>query len=368
MGIFKAATGAVGGVLADQWLEMYVCESVPADVLAQRGTKRVNENSSNTKGDENIISDGSLIIVNDGQCAIVVEMGKCIGVYDKPGENVFHSKKSGSIFSGGGLKSIGKQAVERIGFGGDVAIHQFVMYIDTKEKTDNPFAVSVPLSIVNKATGLEYYSTVNISGVFSYRITDPEVFYKRICGNSTGTVTRQKIQPQLQAELRSAAVTALDKLCGGGVEPTKLTQNVENICAELTRAMDEKWVSLRGFSVVSIALDSIALAQEDKEVIQNAERAKMLTQPDMAAATLVAAQADAMNAAANNQNGGGMVGAFAVMNAVNAGNASVPPQDKAQEKPNIFMQNNSNHSALWRCPCGSMNTGNFCENCGTKKP
>ncbi|MBR3149164.1 MAG: SPFH domain-containing protein, partial [Eubacterium sp.] len=151
MGIFKAAGGAVGGVLADQWLEMYVCESMPSDVLAQRGTKRVNENSSNTKGEENIISDGSLIIVNEGQCVIVVEQGKCIGVYDKPGENVYQSKKTGSIFSGGGLKSIGKQTIERIGFGGDVAIHQFVMYIDVKEKMNNEFAVSVPLSVVNKA-------------------------------------------------------------------------------------------------------------------------------------------------------------------------------------------------------------------------
>ncbi|MBQ9517777.1 MAG: SPFH domain-containing protein [Eubacterium sp.] len=360
MGIIKAAGGAVGGVFADQWLEMYVCESMPEDVLAQRGVKRVNENSSNTKGEENVITDGSLIIVNDGQCAIVIEQGKCIGIYDNPGENVFRSKRTGSIFSGGGLKSIGKQTVERIGFGGDVAIHQFVMYIDTKEKVNNPFALSVPLSIVNKATGLDYYSTVNISGVFSYRITNPEIFYKRICGNSTGTVTRAKIQPQLNAELRSAAVTALDKLCGGGVEPTALAQNVENLCAELKAALDEKWESLRGFSVVSIAIDGIALAQDDKRVIQEAERAKMLTQPDMAAATLVAAQADAMNAAAHNHNGGSMVGAFAVMNAMNTGT-------QQSEKPNIFLQNDSSKPSLWRCTCGNMNTGNFCENCGKKR-
>ena len=360
MGILKAAAGAVGGTLADQWLEMYVCESMPADVLAQRGVKRVNENSANTKGEENVISDGSLILVNEGQCAIVVEQGKCIGVYDTPGENVFHSRKSGSVFSGGGLKSIGKQAVERIGFGGDVAIHQFVMYLDTTEKTDNPFAVAVPLTMLNNATKLEYYSTVNLSGVFSYRITDPEVFYKNICGNSIGTVTKDKIQPQLMAELRSAAETALDKLCGEGIEPSQLPQQTDALCRALIDSMTEKWVSLRGFSVVSVALDGIALAQEDKAVIQSAERAKMLTQPDMAAATLVAAQADAMNAAANNQNGGA-TGLFA-MGATNMFTAAPSKEN------NIFLQNDSEKSGLWRCACGSMNTGKFCENCGKQRP
>ena len=358
MGIFKAATGAVGGVLADQWLEMYICESMPADVLAQQGTKRVNENSSNTKGEDNIISDGSLIVVNDGQCAIVLEQGKCIGVYDKPGENVFSSKKTGSIFSDGGLKGIGRQTIERIGFGGDIAVHQYVIYIDTKEKVDNPFSLSVPLEIVNNATGLKYYSTVNMSGVFSYRITDPAVFYKRICGNAIGTVTRDKIQPQLTAELRSAAVTALDSLCGG-VEPTALPQNAENICSALTDAMTEKWVSLRGFSVVSVALDGISLAQADKTVIQQAERAKMLTQPDMAAATLVAAQSDAMNAAAQNPSGAG--GAFFAAGAFNTFSQN------EQQATNIFMQQNDSKPALWRCDCGNLNTGNFCENCGRKR-
>ncbi|MBR3150109.1 MAG: hypothetical protein IKF64_08060, partial [Eubacterium sp.] len=195
----------------------------------------------------------------------------------------------------------------------------------------------------------------------------PEVFYKRICGNSIGTVTYDSIKPQLQAELRSAAVTALDKFCGGGIEPSKLPQYVDDLCSELTSCMDEKWESLRGFSVVSIALDGISLAQEDKEVFQNAERAKMLTQPDMAAATLVAAQADAMNAAANNQNGGG-IGAFAFANASAFGAPGAPLNSQPQESTNIFLQKNSDKPSLWRCSCGSMNTGNFCEKCGSKKP
>lgn len=364
MGIIKAASGAVGGVLADQWREMYVCESMPEDVLAQRGTKRVSENSANTKGDENVISDGSLILVNEGQCAIVVELGKCIGVYSAPGENVFHSQKSGSIFSGGGLKGIGRQAAERIGFGGDVAVHQFVMYVDIKEKMNNPFSLSVPLSLVNKATGLEYLSTVNMSGVFSYRITDPEVYYKKICGNSTGTVTKASVQGQLVAELRSAAVAALDKLCGGGLEPSELPQHTEEICAAVSACMTEKWVSLRGFSVVSMAIESLSLQAQDKQVFQEAERAKMLTQPDMAAATLVAAQADAMGAAAHNPAGAGaMVGAALFTGAANPAASDTPAQQN-----NIFLQKDSSKPTLWRCRCGSMNTTNFCEKCGQKRP
>ena len=142
MGIIKAFTGATGGVMADQWLEMYYCDSIPAGILAVRGQKRVSERSSNTKGNENVISDGSIIVVNEGQSAIAVEQGKIIGAYTQPGENVFHGG-SASIFSGGGVKGIGKEIFNRVGFGGDVAIHQFILYIDMKEQLGNSIKITV---------------------------------------------------------------------------------------------------------------------------------------------------------------------------------------------------------------------------------
>lgn len=362
MGIFKAAAGSLGGVMADQWLEMYYCDSMPQDVLARRGQKRVSENSANTKGSENVISDGSLIVVNEGQCAIVVELGKIIGIYDTPGENTFHSKRSGSIFSGAGIKGIGKQTAERFGFGGDVAIHQFVMYLDTKEHFGNPFSLAVPLSVTDKNTGFEYYATVNMGGVFSFRITNPETFYKNICGNSIGTVYKTLVQPQLATEFNSAATVALDKICGAGVEPTDIAKSVGDICAAIQEAMTEKWVSLRGFTVTSVAIDTIGIQRDDLKAFQTIQRAKMLTDPAMAAATLTAAQADAMQAAAVNPNGAGFVGMAAVMNTAAA------PVQQAPKPTNLFLQKDTAKPTLWRCACGSMNTTNFCEKCGAKRP
>ena len=360
MGIFKAAAGSLGGVLADQWLEMYYCDSMPQEVLAQRGQKRVNENSANTKGSEDVISDGSLIVVNEGQCAIVVELGKIIGVYDTAGENTFRSSRSGSIFSGAGLKGIGKQTAERFGFGGEAAIHQFVMYLDTKEHLANPFSLAVPLSVVDRNTGFEYFATVNMGGVFSFRITNPEVFYKNICGNSTGTVYKTIVQPQLEAEFRSAATVALNKICGEGVEPSDLAKSTEDISKAVQEAMTEKWVSTRGFTVTSVGIDTIGIRREDLKAFQTVQRAHMLTDPAMAAATLVTAQADAMHAAAQNPNGTAMVGMVSVM---------TPPAPQETSKPsNMFLQKDSQKPTLWRCTCGSMNTTNFCEKCGAKRP
>lgn len=363
MGIFKAAAGSLGGVMADQWLEMYYCDSMPQEVLAQRGQKRVSENSANTKGSENVISDGSLIVVNEGQCALVVELGKIIGVYDTAGENTFHSKRTGSIFSGAGIKGIGKQTAERIGFGGEVAIHQFVMYLDTKEHFGNRFSLAVPLSVTDKNTGFEYFATVNMAGVFSYRITHPEVFYKNICGNSTGTVYHTLVQPQLEAEFKTAATVALDKICGNGVEPTDLAASTGEICDAIQEAMTEKWVSLRGFTVTSVAMDTIGIQEEDLRAFQTIQRAKMLTDPAMAAATLTAAQADAMRAAASNPNGAGFIGMAAVINTGTPQPASTTPKPA-----NMFLQKDTNKPSLWRCQCGSMNTTNFCEKCGAKRP
>jgi len=363
MGIFKAATGAAGGVMADQWLEFFYCNSLPNDVLAMKGQKRTGENSANTKGEKDVISDGSIIAVNDGQCAIVIELGKIIGVFKDPGEHVFHSKHTKSIFSGGGLSGIGSQIGERFGFGGDVAIHQFVMYIDTKEQLNYPFSGTFQTRMTDKNTGLDYLATVHIGGIFSFRITDPELFYKRICGNATGTVLKKDIEPQLSAEVISAMAVAAANVCEEGINPAELPAHTEQFCRILKSSMTEKWSSLRGFTVISSAISSLSIAEEDLRAFQNAQRAKMLTDPRMAAATLVDAQAQAMTTAA--QNGGG-TGLFGVA-AVNALSGNAAPAADTQAKPeNIFLQ--SSPPKLWRCKCGNMNTTNFCENCGAKRP
>lgn len=354
MGIIKAAAGSLGGVMADQWLEMYYCEAIPEQMLAVRGKKRINENSANTQGEEHVISDGSIIAVNEGQCAIAIERGKVIGFFDQAGENIFHSEHSGSLFSKGGLKGIARQTAERIGFGGDAPLNQFVMYLDLREKTGNPFAFTMPVRARNLETGLDMDAEVSAGGMFSFRITDPLTFYRTICALRTSEVPKALVMPQIVAELRSAAAQALAQLCADGITPSALPAQIPQLEEALQQVLTDKWVALRGFSPYSIAFDSLCLVQRDVQTFREAERAKMLTDPAMAAATLVGAEADAMRSAAANPGGAGA--AFTGLGLA-AQQSAPPPAAAAAKKP-----------SLWRCSCGSYNTSNFCENCGKAAP
>ena len=406
MGIIKAFTGAAGGVMADQWLEMYCCDSIPQGILAYRGRKHVSERSSNTKGDENVISDGSVIVVNEGQSAIAVEQGKVIGCYTQPGEHIFHGG-SASIFSGGGVKGIGKEILTRVGFGGDVAIHQFVLFIDMKEQMGNPFSVSFPICVTDEEIGMQLTATGYAKGLFSFRITDPMAFYQRIFRGANGTISVSDVLPQLQAEYATALMEASSRLFAGSLRLSDMPGKTGRMAEEVSRCMTEKWVGLRGFTVVSTALESLTVCDKDSRVIQTVQRAKMLRDPAMAAATLTDAQAEAMTEAARNENGG-FVAVRAVyppapvnpvnpVYPVNPANPVPPPyvpaapsasplpnvsfSPAAQKLPNVpaapnpqptgnifLTPDGDDKPRLWYCPnCRKVLTSKFCPECGAKR-
>lgn len=348
MGIFKAAAGSVGGVMADQWLEIYTCDSMPNDVLAMRGVKKANERSANTKGDKDVISDGSTIIVSDGQCAIAVDRGQVIGLYDKPGENTYHSDRSKSIFGKGGLKGIAKQSWERFGYGGVAAVYQVVMYLDLKEHHSKPFKVTRAVNIKDRGGKAQMDINVTMKGMFSFRIVDPIAFYKHICGNSTGTVKVDTVLPQLQIELANALAAALAKLCSdGALSPTDISERTDAISDTVAAAMTGLWTAQRGFAVTSLAIGDVVVEGRGLRMIWELERDKALTDPTMAAAHLVGAQGEAMQSAAKNPAGG--VGAVAVVNA--SGMMQTDPRP-----------------SQWRCSCGNLNDSKFCRECGAKRP
>ena len=381
MGIIKAVAGATGGTMADQWLEMYYCDSIPQGILAYRGKKQISERSSNTKGDENVISDGSVIVVNEGQSALAVEQGKVIGCYTQPGEHVFHGG-SASVFSGGGMKGIGKEIFNRVGFGGDVAVHQYILYIDMKEQLGNPFSVSFPICVTDEEIGLQLTATARAKGVFSFRITDPMAFYQKIFRGASGTMSVNDVLPQLQAEYATAMMEASAKLFTGSLRLSDLPGKVAKIADAVSQCMTEKWVGLRGFTVVSTAIESLTVYDKDMRTIQTIQRAKINRDPAMAAATLTTAQADAMTEAARNENGG-----FVAVRAVyppaanpaplpNVSSApvvekipSVPAAPKPQPTRNMFLERaDSEEPKLWYCPnCRKMLTSKFCPDCGAKR-
>lgn len=395
MGLIKAGLGALGGTLADQWKEFIYCDAIAGNVLVTRGKKQTNERSSNTKGHDNVITNGSGIMVADGQCMIIVDKGKVVEVCAEPGEFIYDTSSEPSIFSGkfgqsliDTFKTIGK----RFTFGGDVGTDQRVYYINTKEMIDNKFGTQnpIPFRVVDKNINLDIDVSVRCSGVYSYKISNPLSFYVNVTGNVTDTYTREDLDGQLKTEFVSALQPAFAKLSAMELRPSDIPGHAESLCEAINEALDKKWGELRGLEVVSVAMNPLVLPEEDAQMIKEAQKSAIMRDPTMAAAQLVGAQADAMRAAAANQ-GGAMTGFMGMGMAANAGGMNAQTlyemgnKQQVQQAPaqagwkctcgsiatgNFCPQCGAAKAVAsgWTCSCGSVNTGNFCTNCGTKRP
>ena len=366
MGLIKAGIGSVGGVLADQWKEYFYCDAMDANTLAIKGQKRTSKRSANTKGNENIISTGSVVAVNEGQCMMIVEQGKIVEVCAEPGEFVYDASTEPTIFAGKLGKSIldtFKVMGKRFTFGGEAPKDQRVYYFNTKELIDNKFGTPnpVPFRVVDHKIGLDVDVSIRCSGVYSYRIADPLLFYSKVCGNVTHAYTRDQLDTQLKTEFISALQPAFAAMSELELRPNQIVAHTDDLENAMNSALSKKWGELRGLEVVSIALGSLPLPEEDAEMIKQAQRTAMLKDPTMAAATLTGAQADAMKAAAANS-AGTMTGFMGMGFAQNAGGIN------AQQLFAMGQQKAAPQQESWKCSCGSVNTGKFCPECGAKKP
>ena len=378
MGLIKAGIGALGGTLADQWKEFFYCESMPKEVLVTKGQKRVNGRSSNTKGNDNIISNGSGIAVADGQCMIIVEQGKIVEVCAEPGEFTYDSSTEPSVFAGSlgeSIKETFKTMGKRFTYGGDTGKDQRVYYFNTKELIDNKFGTPnpIPFRVVDSKIGLDVDVSVRCSGVYSYKIVDPLLFYTNVCGNVEREYSREELDGQLKTEFISALQPAFGRLSDMELRPNQIVTHNTDLENAMNTALSEKWSALRGLKIVSIALGSVTLPEEDAEMIKQAQRTAIMRNPTMAAATLVGAQADAMKAAASNEAGAmtGFLGMGMAMNAgggMNTQNLFAMGQQQDQTKPVEQKPLDSGGGEQWKCACGNVATGKFCENCGAKKP
>lgn len=378
MGLIKAGIGALGGTLADQWKEFFYCESMPKEVLVTKGQKRVSGRSSNTKGNDNIISNGSGIAVADGQCMIIVEQGKIVEVCAEPGEFTYDSSTEPSVFAGSlgeSIKETFKTMGKRFTYGGDTGKDQRVYYFNTKELIDNKFGTPnpIPFRVVDSKIGLDVDVSVRCSGVYSYKIVDPLLFYTNVCGNVEREYSREELDGQLKTEFISALQPAFGRLSDMELRPNQIVTHNTDLENAMNTALSEKWSALRGLKIVSIALGSVTLPEEDAEMIKQAQRTAIMRDPTMAAATLVGAQADAMKAAASNEAGAmtGFLGMGMAMNAgggMNTQNLFAMGQQQDQTKPVEQKPLDSGGGEQWKCACGNVATGKFCENCGAKKP
>lgn len=389
MGLVKAIKEAVGSIAADQWREYFYCEALESNVLVTKGKKRVNK-GSNTKGVDNIISNGSVVAVNEGQCMIIVEQGKVVEFCAEAGEFVYDTSSEPSLFYGDFGENVKKTFAaigKRFTFGGDAAKDQRIYFFNTKEIMGNKYGTAspVPFRVVDSNIGLDVDISLRCNGEYSYKITDPLLFYTNVCGNITGDYTRDKIDSQLKTELLTALQPAFAKISDLGIRYSSIPKHTTELAQILNEELSAKWSMLRGISIVSFGMNSVKASEEDEEMIKRLQRTAVYRNTDMAAAALVDAQADSMRAAASNQSAGPMMG-FAAMNMANmAGgmNANTLFQmgQNVQNTPNANMQMNQQAAGMpqnvsgqnmadgWKCSCGTAgNTGKFCVNCGAAKP
>ncbi len=375
MGLIRAGLGAVGGVLADQWKEFFYCEAIDNDILVVKGRKRISGRSSNTRGEDNIISNGSGIAVADGQCMIIVEQGKVVEVCAEPGEFTYDTSSEPSIFAGNlgeSIKATFKAIGKRFTYGGDTGKDQRVYYFNTKEILDNKFgtATPIPFRVVDSRIQLDIDVSVRCNGVYSYKIADPLLFYTHVCGNVVNTYDRSELDNTLKSEFISALQPAFGKLSDMELRPNQLVSHNTDLEAAMNEVLSEKWGKTRGIRVVSVALGSVTLPEEDAQLIKDAQKAAMYRDPTMAAATLVGAQADAMKTAAGNA-GGAAVGFMGMNMAQNAGGMNAQnlfAMGQQQTSQQASQQSSTPVTGGWKCACGATATGKFCPECGAKKP
>lgn len=379
MGLLKAGIGALSGVLADQWREYFYCDSMPADVLMTKGQKRVNSaRSSNTKGSDNIITKGSIIAVNDGQCMLIVDQGKVAEICAEPGEFVYDSSTEPSIFYGGlgkGILETFKAIGRRFTFGGDTGKDQRVYYINIKEIMGNKYGTPNPVAfrVVDKNVGLDLDIDIKCFGEYSFRIVDPILFYTNVCANVTSTFRRGDIESQLKSELLTALSPAFARISELGIRYSALMGHTTQIADALNEELSQKWAHTRGIAIAAFGVSSVSADPEQEAQIRKIQMAAAYRDPTMGAAALVGAQAEAMTAAANNPNAGPVM-AFAGMNmanqagGMNAQNLYQMGQQNAQAAAAAATAAAKPAADSWTCECGAVNTGKFCTECGKPKP
>ncbi|MBQ7920851.1 MAG: SPFH domain-containing protein [Lachnospiraceae bacterium] len=387
MGLIEAAKETVSSLLGDQWREYFYCDSLSDDVLVIKGQKRVKK-GSNTKGSDNVISNGSIIAVNEGQCMIIVDQGEIIEFCANPGQYIYDTSSEATIFYGeleGNIKSTVEGAIKRFSFGGDTAKDQRVYYFNIKEINGNLFGTTnpVPFRVVDTNIGLDVDIAIRCNGEYTFKIIDPIIFYRNVCANVSDRYEKSDITRTMKAELLTALQPAFAKISAAGVRYSAVAAHTTELTEALKAELSEKWSKQRGIEMVSFAINSMKASEEDEQMIKDLQKTAVLRNSNMAAATLVGAQADAMKAAASNTATGPMM-AFANMNmATQAGGMNAQQlyamggqQQNAQPADNNTMgfgggifQKPAAPVLGWTCICGKGdNRGKFCEECGAKKP
>lgn len=382
MGLIRTGIAAVTSSLSDQFLEYFYCESLPSDVLMSKGVHQ----KKRSKDSNNVITNGSVIAVNEGQCMLIVQQGEIVEVCAEPGAFRFDSGTEPSVFYGGlgaGIKETFAQIGRRFTFGGNAGTDQRVYYINTKEIVGNKYGTPtpVPFRVVDANIGLDIDISVRCNGEYSYKIVNPLLFYKNVAANVSDTFKRNQIDSQLKSEFLTSLQPGFARISEQGIRYSAVPGHTIELRDALREELSYDWEQRRGIRIEQVGVNSIAASPEDEERIKNLQMTAVMRDPNMRAANASMATGEAMKTAAGNS-AGAMTGFMGMNMAGMAGNGmgfNQPGMYSGMGQPyqaqnaygvaaNGGFGAGQQASGGWSCACGTQNTGKFCMNCGKPKP
>ncbi len=369
MGLIRAIAAGASTVLADQWREYFTCDALAGNVLVAKGqfkTKKRGLFGARNKATEDIISNGSVISVNEGQVALIVSDGKIVDFCAEAGYYKWDSSTEPSMLCGNffrGLVDSFKRVGYRFTFGGDAGSQQRVYYVNTKEILDNKFGTQTPMPYDDP-----YYKTalyIRYFGQYTFRITDPIVFFSSLAGNVGDVYTSEDLKATATDEFMTALDSALARLSAEGIKFSQLPIKQREIAAYMSDTLDTEWRERRGIEIVSVALAKVTPDDDSRKRIEEFDTNVMHAAPDAMAGGMAYAQMRAMRDAANNS-GGAMTGFMGVGMA--AGAMGVRGQETLLHTAAELEGKRAEAAAVKCTACGAALSGKFCPECGAPAP
>ncbi len=371
MGIIKAFFGAMSGNLADQWQEVLEADNMSDTTVFTKGVKvRNDKRSSNKRGTEDVISNGSIIHVYPGQFMILVDGGKVVDFTAEEGYYKVDNSAAPSLFAGQFGASL-KDFFSRIKFGGTPSYAQKVYFINLQEIKGIKFGTRTPVNYFDNFYNAELF--LRAHGTYSIKITNPLKFYEEVIPKNVDRVDINTINEQYLSEFLEALTASMNKMSADGIRISFVASKSRELSQYMSTELDASWNEMRGFEVQAVGIASVSYDEESKELINMRNKGAMLGDATVREGYVQGAMARGMEAAGSNS--GGSMNAFVGMGmGMNAGgsfmaNASATNREQMQYDREKREREESRASAGWTCSCGnSGNSGKFCSECGARKP
>ena len=369
MGIIKAIGNAIGGGLADQWLEVIEPDEMDGDIVFTSGVQmRRGERNSNRKGTSALVSNGSAIHVYPNQFMMLVDGGKIVDYTAEEGYYTVDNSTVPSLFNGE-LGETVRESFNRIRFGGTTPQAQKVYYINLQEIKGIRFGTTNPVNYFDTFYNSELF--LRAFGTYSIKVIDPVKFYSEVIPKSADRVAVKDINEQYLSEFLGALQAAINQLSADGVRISHVTSKSVELSRYMADILDEDWKELRGIEVVSVGLAGLSYSEESQKLINLRNQGAMLSDPNVREGYVQGAVARGMEAAGSNANGSmaGFMGMGVGMNAGGSFVAAASQANSAQREAQKATAPQQPAADSWTCSCGSENHGGkFCPNCGKPRP